>query len=125
MRDMVYTIGIGSNWQRTEHMALARRLLQASFPGICFSAEVETEPLYFYRRDKFSNQVGRFSSSLSPAQVKSLLKDIERKAGRLPEDKAQEIVRLDIDLLLCDACCLKPHDLERPYIREGIAQLQR
>lgn len=121
---MVYTIGIGSNWQRTEHMAWARRRLNACFPGIRFSEEVETEPLYFHRPDKFSNQVARFSSPHPIHQVKAQLKSIEREVGRRPEDKAQEIVKLDLDLLLCDGQVLKPHDLERPYIREGIAQLK-
>lgn len=120
---MVYTISIGSNWRRAEHMAMARRLLQGYFPGIRFSEEVETEPLSFHRPDKFSNQVARFSSSLPLLQVKSLLKSIERRAGRRPDDKTYEIVKLDIDLLLCDDRCLKPKDLERSFVKAGIAEL--
>ncbi|EJX07574.1 2-amino-4-hydroxy-6-hydroxymethyldihydropteridine diphosphokinase [gut metagenome] len=121
---MVYTIGIGSNWRREEALKLARRRLNGIFPGIRFSKEVETEPLHFRRRDKFSNQVAQFSSPLSPAEVEAVLKSIERTAGRLPEDKAQEIVKLDLDLLCCDERCLKPQDMERSYILQGIAQLK-
>lgn len=120
---VVYTIGIGSNWRQEEHMALARRRLNGYFPGICFSEEVETEPLFFKRCDKFSNQVARFTSERSVDEVKALLKSIEREAGRMPGDKAQEIVKLDIDLLLCDGYIFKPQDLERPFVRAGIASL--
>lgn len=121
---MHYTIGIGSNWQRTEHMSLARCRLNEYFPGIRFSDEVETEPLFFRRPDKFSNQVACFTSSRTAEEVKSMLKSIEREAGRMPEDKAQEIVKLDIDLLLCDDRILKPKDLERPFVRKGIEALR-
>lgn len=121
---MIYTIGIGSNWQREEHMKQARCRLKEYFPGIRFSEEVETEPLFFQRSDKFSNQVACFTSSKSVEEVKWLLKSIEREAGRNPEDKAQEIVKLDIDLLQCDDCILKPQDLERPFIKEGINKLK-
>ena len=106
-------------------MALARRRLNGFFPGICFSEEVETEPLFFRRPEKFSNQVAQFTSARPVDEVKALLKSIEREAGRRPEDKAQEIVKLDIDLLLCDGRILKPQDLERPYVAEGIAALKK
>lgn len=105
-------------------MALARRRLNGFFPGIRFSEEVETEPLFFQRRDKFSNQVARFTSARPVEEVKALLKSIEREAGRLPGDKAQEIVKLDIDLLLCDGRIFKSQDLERPYVAAGIAALK-
>lgn len=106
-------------------MALARRRLNCFFPGIRFSEEVETEPICFRRRDKFSNQVARFTSERPVEEVRALLKSIEREAGRLPDDKAQEIVKLDIDLLLCDGQIFKPQDLERSYVVAGIAALKK
>ncbi|MEG1685869.1 MAG: 2-amino-4-hydroxy-6-hydroxymethyldihydropteridine pyrophosphokinase, partial [Bacteroides sp.] len=41
-------------------------------------------------------------------------------AGRQPEDKAQELVKLDIDLLIYNHQILKSKDLERDYIKELI-----
>ena len=55
--------------------------------------------------------------------MRACLKAIEREAGRVPEDKPREIVRLDIDLLSCDGRVLKPADMERGYVRQGLKEL--
>lgn len=102
---------------------MARTRLAELFPGIRFSEEEETEPLFFRRPNPFSNQVACFRSDAPAEDIKALLKAIEREAGRKPEEKAQEIVRLDIDLLTCDDAAYKPQDLERDYICRGLRQL--
>ncbi|WP_418697410.1 2-amino-4-hydroxy-6-hydroxymethyldihydropteridine diphosphokinase [Bacteroides sp.] len=122
---MVYTISIGSNEHRKDNLALARRRLSELFPGIRFSKEEETKPLFFRRPNLFSNQVARFASNDREAEVTSRLKAIEREAGRTPEEKKQEIVRLDIDLLSCDAIVYKPEDLKRDYILRGLEELEQ
>lgn len=122
---MVYTISIGSNERRKDNLALARRRLSELFPGICFSKEEETKPLFFRRPNLFSNQVARFASDRQAEEITSWLKAIEREAGRTPEEKKQEIVRLDIDLLSCDAVVYKPEDLKRDYILRGLKDLEQ
>ena len=84
---MVYTISIGSNERRKENLSLARKRLKELFPGICFSTEEETKPLYFRRTSLFSNQVARFISDNNAMEVTSHLKAIEKEAGRIPEEK--------------------------------------
>ena len=113
---MVYTISIGSNEQQKENLSLARKRLKELFPDIRFSTEEETKPLYFRRSSLFSNQVARF--------ISSWLKAIEREAGRMPEEKKQEIVRLDLDLLSCDDTVYKPDDLKRDYICRGLKEIE-
>lgn len=120
---MDYTISIGSNEQRRENMELARRRLTELFPGIRFSEEEETAPLFFHRPNLFSNQVARFASDNPAEKITACLKAIERESGRNPEEKRQEIVRLDIDLLSCDGTVYKPEDLKRDYILRGLKQL--
>ena len=71
----------------------------------------------------FANQLARFSSDYTQLEVEAVLKRIEQEAGRLPEDKEQEIVKLDLDLLLCGDCVCRPQDMERDYIRRGLASL--
>lgn len=121
---MVYTISIGSNEQRKENLSLARKRLKELFPSIRFSTEEETKPLYFRRTSLFSNQVARFISNSEAMEVTSHLKAIEREAGRMPGEKKQEIVRLDIDLLSCDDTIYKPEDLKRDYILRGLTELE-
>ena len=120
---MDYTISIGSNEQRRENMELARRRLTELFPGIRFSEEEETAPLFFHRPTLFSNQVARFVSDNPAEEITVCLKTIEREAGRKPEEKEREIVRLDIDLLSCDETVYKPKELKRGYILRGLKQL--
>lgn len=121
---MVYTICIGSNVQRTANLALARRCLRKLFPNIRFSQVEETQPLFLLHSGLFSNQVARFTSDIRAGEVVARLKAIEREAGRLPEEKQREIVRLDIDLLSCDAVVYKPEDLKRDYIVRGLKELE-
>lgn len=122
---MVYTICIGSNERRKDNLALARKRLAEYFPGIRFSEEADTKPLFFRRPDLFSNQVARFASEWDAAEVAARLKAIEKEAGRKPEDKSREIVRLDIDLLSCDDITFKPEDLNRDYISRGVKELEQ
>lgn len=120
---MEYLVSIGSNEGRRQNMLLARRRLSELFAGIRFSCEEETAPLYLHRPCRFSNQVACFHSDLCADEVRACLKAIEREAGRVPEDKPREIVRLDIDLLSCDGRVLKPADMERGYVRQGLKEL--
>lgn len=121
---MIYTISIGSNEHQKDNLELARRRLSELFPGIRFSKEMETQPLFFQRPELFSNQVARFASDWQKGDVTLRLKAIEKEAGRTPEEKKQEIVRLDIDLLSCDSVIYKPEDLKRDYIIHGMEELE-
>lgn len=120
---MVYTICIGSNERRKDNLALARKRLSELFPDIRFSAETDTQPLFFRRQALFANQVARFMSDCDVHEIILYLKSIEREAGRTSEEKKQEIVRLDIDLLSCDNSVYKPEDLKRDYIVRGLEEL--
>ena len=120
---MRYVISIGSNERRRENMLLARRRLADYFADSCFSKEEETEPLFFHRPDKFVNQVACFHSAWDKEKLSACLKGIEREAGRRPEDKMDEIVRLDIDVLACDDVVYKPEDMKRDYIKRGLREI--
>lgn len=120
---MIYTVCIGSNECRKENLLLARNRLRELFHTVYFSTEEDTEPLFIKRSFPFSNQLARFESSRSADEVILLLKTIEMEAGRTPDDKKMEIVRLDIDLLLCDDVVVKPDDMNRDYISRGLSEL--
>lgn len=118
-----YIICIGSNYNKEENLLLAKKHLAALYPSIIFADKEETEPLFFHNSELFINQVACFETDKEIEQVQEHLKNIERLARRLPEDKAKEIVRLDIDLLSCDDQVFKPDDMERNYIKRGIRQI--
>ena len=114
---------LGSNFYRIAHMAYAQRELKKHFPAIRFSEEMETEAIGSRFLSPFSNQVASFETTLSSEEVRAILKQIERDLGRLPEEKSQGVIRIDIDLLMYDDCVLKPADLERDFVKEGLKSL--
>ena len=117
-------ICIGSNYNRKENLLLARRRLVDLFPTIRFTSEQETRPLFFRSPALFSNQVAMFFSEAEEERVRKELKAIEQSAGRRPEDKKEEKVSLDIDLLSFDDRVLKPEDLKREYVVKGLEEIQ-
>lgn len=118
-------ICIGSNYNRKENLLLARLRLATLFPSIRFANEQVTKPLFFHNSRLFSNQMARFMTDADAPQVIDQLKIIEREAGRQPDDKKKEKVCLDIDLLAFDECILKPDDLKRDYVMEGLQDLEK
>ena len=98
--------------------------LSELFPNIRFSEEMTTEAIGDKFLSPFSNQIARMESSLSIEEIRTLLKRIEKENGRIPEDKAQGIVKLDIDLLMVDDRVLKPQDMEKDFVKAGISSLQ-
>ena len=114
---------LGSNFYRIAHMAYAQRELKKHFPAIRFSEEMETEAIGSRFLSPFSNQVASFETKLSAEEVKVILKQIEHDLGRRPEEKSQGVIRIDIDLLMYDDCVLKPQDMERDFVIEGLKSL--
>jgi 2-amino-4-hydroxy-6-hydroxymethyldihydropteridine diphosphokinase len=104
-------------------MAYAQRDLKKHFPTIRFSEEMETEAIGSRFLSPFSNQVASFETTLSSEEVRAILKQIEHDLGRLPEEKSQGVIRIDIDLLMYDDCVLKPQDMERDFVIEGLKSL--
>ncbi len=115
---------LGSNSNRHFHMEEARKALMKLFPNIRFSKEMTTEAIGDKFLSPFSNQVAKLETSLTIEEIRNLLKKIEKDNRRLPEDKEQGIVKLDIDLLTFDDLILKPNDMEKDYVLEGISSLQ-
>ena len=114
---------IGSNLDAATRLSAARTVLLSHFPDIRFSQEMVTEAIGSGFLSPFHNQVARLTTPLDADSVRTILKQIERDNGRLPEDKANGIVKLDIDLLMYDDCVLKPKDLEREFVRIGLEEL--
>ena len=112
-----------SNFYRIAHMAYAQRELKKHFSTIRFSEEMDTEAIGSRFLSRFSNQVASFETTISTEEVRVILKQIEHDLGRLPEEKPQGVIRIDIDLLMYDDCVLKPADLERDFVKEGLKSL--
>lgn len=111
---------LGSNSDRHTRMEAARKALATFFPDIRFGREMTTEAIGNKFLSPFSNQLALFKTTFSAEEVRLVLKQIEKENGRMPEDKSQGIVKLDIDLLIYDTTILKPDDLKKEFIRQEL-----
>ena len=114
---------LGSNLDGATRLSTTRKALLSHFPDIRFSQEMITEAIGSGFLSPFHNQVARLTTPLSAEEVRAILKGIEQVQGRLPEDKANGIVKLDIDLLVYDDCVLKEKDLEREFVKIGLQEI--
>lgn len=118
---------LGSNWDAASHMRMARQLLEQHaqvFNHLQFSPLMQTQAVgQVYTGTQFLNQVVRFTTSLSVAEVTERLKAAERLMGRQASDKQQGRVIIDIDLIVYDNQILKPADYARTYFTEGMEAL--
>ena len=114
---------LGSNINPIEYLTLSREFLKLCFTDIIIADEIQTKPIGLKRKDFFINQVLYLKTDLTQDDVIRILKDIEIKCGRKLEDKKSEIVRIDIDLLVYNDIVLKPVDLNREYVQQGIKHI--
>ena len=114
---------LGSNLDAANRLSAARSVLSSHFPDIRFSKELVTEAIGSGFLSPFHNQVACFTSSQEAESIRILLKGIEQAQGRLPEDKTNGVVKLDIDLLMIDDQVLKPKDMEREFVKQGIKEI--
>jgi len=124
MEQHICIISIGSNTNRNNNIKLAQKQLSLYFPDIRFGTEQNTLPVGMGNPAHFTNQLAKASTSLTIEEVKNIFKQIESRAGRLSEDKKNEIVKLDIDLLMYDSLVLKKSDMKRDFILTELEELE-
>ena len=114
---------MGSNVEGESILKQVFNILSNHFDSVRASRIMKTQAIGEQYLSPFHNQVLAVTTSLESTEIKRICKQIEKDFGRLPEDKAKGIVKLDIDLILYDTECLKPKDICLPYVQEGIKQI--
>lgn len=120
MTQAVCYLEIGSNTDRETNLAFARQRLCDEFAECSFSPVLCTQAVGMNHSCSFLNQTVRIVTDREPLEIKRVLKQIEAEAGRTPEEKLREIIRLDIDLLIYNGNVVKPQDLLRDFVRQGL-----
>ena len=126
MTTHTFYIGMGSNAPDAEaQLATARQLLaDRTCARLWFSTPVLTAPIDFPHPALFANQVALCEAAVEPSALRQLLKDIERTMGRLPWHKREGRVVIDLDLLSTDGRVCRRADWCRPYVRDGVSELE-
>ena len=108
---------LGSNTDCEAYLSSAVGLLRAYFSSIRFSEAAYTEPIGLPDSSLFLNQVAIAGTDASLEEVKRVLKEMEKRLGRMSDSKRKGKIPIDIDLLLWNETILKPADWEKEYVQ--------
>ena len=117
-------VGIGSNTvdAKARVEECCRNLSKISSEAK-FSSIYETEAVGSLPQPNYHNCVGVLRTSQPFEELKQKFKEMERKAGRLPEHKAEGKVIIDIDVVVWNSEIIRPTDLARSYMTIGMEEL--
>ena len=116
MKNLIYHLITGSNLCEREHqLSLAEKLIGEEV-GIIKrkSGTYETQPWGYEDQPWFLNRVLEVSSAKAPNEVLHAIRNIEMKAGRLPNEK-WHARHIDIDILFCGDLVIEKTDLTIPH----------
>jgi len=116
-------ISIGSNDNKIENLAICHQLLDDNFAFISYSDTCITDPYGSNYKKKFINQLAIINTNINKASLTEILKSIEKKLGRKPEDKKLGLVKIDIDIVIWNNEIVKPEDITRSYIKDLLPTL--
>ena len=116
MKHLIYHLIIGSNLgDKVHQLSLATKLIAEEIgPVKRVSGVYETQPWGYEDQPWFLNQALEVSSTKSPLDVLKSIRNIEVKAGRLPNEK-WHARHIDIDILLCGDLVMDKQELTIPH----------
>ena len=118
-----YLLSISSNFQARSNLTEARQMLENLFPEIVFTEALTTKPHGDHYKRPFVNVLAVAYHSAGTDEINAQLKEIEKRLGRTPEDKAKGKVVIDLDLIAADGEILRPKDFERSYVQDLLPQI--
>lgn len=111
-------ISLASNSNQEQNIQEAQRRLLQTFKVCRFSDAIWTEPVNAKRPDLYMNQLLWCATSMTLKELEGWLKEQETEMGRTSEERAQGIVRIDLDLLQYDDRRYHLRDWERDYVKK-------
>ena len=94
-------IALGSNIHPEQHLPAAVRELASLGTGLEPSSVWESAPVGFLDQPNFCNAVVRLRTSLAPREIKSRLREVEERLGRVRDPLNKNGPRtIDLDLVL-------------------------
>lgn len=109
-------VDIGSNIDRDTHICACIQQLRKDFPNIVFSKPYESKSEGFVG-DDFINLSAGFDTDMPYDELRSYLKELERKQNRVRDGEKFVSRTVDVDILLFGDEILKPkRDVPRAEI---------
>ena len=116
-------IGLGSNIHPEENIRRAKEAIAGEFTLIKSSSFVETEPVGFKEQDRFLNGALLVETESDASSLKSWLKELESKLGRVNTDNRYGPRTIDLDILVWNGEVVDEEVYEREFLRKSIKEL--
>lgn len=116
-------IAISSNQEPLRQIEAVRNVLQHTFPEAVFSDFVSTKAIGDHYKTPFYNGAAHIMTSLSLEALTTLLKQMEKQAGRTPEMKAAGIVPIDLDIIVYNNSIVHRDYAHFPFVRKAVDAL--
>jgi 2-amino-4-hydroxy-6-hydroxymethyldihydropteridine diphosphokinase len=116
-------IGLGSNIHPEENIRRAKEAIGGEFKIIKSSSFVETEPVGFKEQDRFINGALLVETESDASSLKSWLKELESKLGRVNTDNRYGPRTIDLDILVWNGEVVDEQVYEREFLRRSIKEL--
>lgn len=116
-------ISLGANCgERENSIGSALLMLSATFEDFKASDLYET-PDYHGGSRNYINAVASANTSMAPAEIEAMAKELELKFGRTEEARRRGDVPLDIDLVVYGDRIIKEKDFGRKFFMQGYNQI--
>ena len=116
-------IGVGSNIEPEKNISKAQSAIANQFNLLRTSSLIETEPIGFLEQANFLNCAFLIETELDSAALKSWLKDLENKLGRLRTDNKYGPRTIDLDIIVWNQKIVDPEVYERDFLQNSITEL--
>ena len=119
----VCVVGIGSNIDPRNNISESTTMLKTHWPQLKLSSFIETEPIGFTGQSNFLNGAAMFYTDLSQQEVKSILKGIEARLGRIRTPSRNGPRTIDLDILVWGGRIVDDDVFTRDFLQKSIGEL--
>lgn len=116
-------IGLGSNINPEENIREAKDAIGGKFKIIKSSSFVKTDPVGIMDQDKFLNGALLIDSVMEAPELKSWLKNLESKLGRVKSEIRHGPRTIDLDILVWNGKIVDEEVHEREFLKKSIEEL--
>jgi 2-amino-4-hydroxy-6-hydroxymethyldihydropteridine diphosphokinase len=119
----IAVISAGSNINPFISMEKAKQILAKEVQCITFSKNLKTKPVGFPDQPDFVNSVILIKTENDMAAAKSLLKDIEKRLGRVRTENKSGPRNIDLDIVVWNGTVVDDDVYTRDFLRQLIIEV--
>ena len=116
-------VGLGSNVQPQKNIAEVRDMIAERFKVLATSKFVATKPIGMTQPGDFLNGAILIETELAQDDLRSVLKEMEKKLGRVSTSEKYGPRTIDIDILTWNGSVIDQDFYERDFVKNSVLEL--